>query len=233
MIHHAVILVALLAIASITGCLVPAFYDWTGADQSRPSPWMWYVPAGLTLIAIVCCASMPWIPVQSWPRLPSNLRSHFHLRSLLILTALTALALAIGRSYPPGVSGTLYLLALGAALTSAVRHREHRLPIAVLFGCMILPLAWILGYEQLDLLSPSTVWLAAGIPGFLPMALLASLFRANPHQLGWLAILITAGLITLGLCLIRLGAKPTIAYLLFVLLLSLVSSLALHAAVRA
>ena len=61
---------------------------------------------------------------------------------------------------------------------------------------------------------PSVLWMSAGMPGFFSMALVASLFGSPPRESGWLAILITAAQIAIGLWLIRVGPKPAIAYIL-------------------
>ncbi len=78
---------------------------------------------------------------------------------------------------------------------------------------------------------PSVLWLSAGMPGIF-MLTVFSLFGANPLQSGWFAILITLAQIAIGLWLIRVGPRPAITYLLFLMLSSLMGSLIFDALVR-
>jgi hypothetical protein len=57
----------------------------------------------------------------------------------------------------------------------------------------------------------------AGLPAFLPAALLGRLFNQNMHHAFWLALLLTALEMVIGIWMIRLGPKRTIAYLPLVL----------------
>jgi uncharacterized protein involved in response to NO len=47
--HASTFLFVLILISATCGWFVPAFYDWTGADQSRPSPLMWQVPLAIAV----------------------------------------------------------------------------------------------------------------------------------------------------------------------------------------
>jgi hypothetical protein len=232
LLHAYMILIALILISATCGWLVPAFYDWTGADQSRPSPLMWQVPFAVTVVAILFSVALPWVPLTGWAKTETRPRSQFNLRSLLIFTAIVAVAIAVGMKAPMVVASIGILLAFVAAVRSAILYPERRLPIAALFACLILPFDWILGYKELDNLLPSILWMSFGMPGFFSMAMLAGLFGLPAHESGWLAILITAAQITIGLWLIRVGSKSAIAFMLFVLLSSLMGSLIFNALVR-
>jgi hypothetical protein len=233
LLHAWTFLIALILISATCGWFVPAFYDWTGADQSRPSPRMWQVPLAVAIGAFLFFVALPWIPITGWAKAKSTVPLQFNLRSLLFLTAVAAVAIAIGMRAPMIVGSICLSLALVAAVRSAILNPEQRLPIVALLTCMILPFVWILGYRELDNLMPSVLWMSAGMPGFFSMAIVAGLFGMPPHESGWLAILITAAQIAIGLWLIRVGPKRAIAYILLVMLLSLMGSLIFNALVRA
>ncbi len=63
LLHAWTFLVALILISATCGWFVPAFYDWTGADQSRPSPLMWQVPLAVAIGAFLFSVALPWIPI--------------------------------------------------------------------------------------------------------------------------------------------------------------------------
>ncbi|KAA5539463.1 hypothetical protein FYK55_24325 [Roseiconus nitratireducens] len=225
------LLVALSVASAIGGWLVPAFYDWTGSDQSRPSPLMWQVPLGMVVAAMLLCLILPWIRIRGWSENVAKQPTQFNLRSVMLLTAV--IAFAIGLRYPRGVSIAAHLTVLATTLRWAVAHPTYRLAVAALLGCMFLPFIWLLGDREIDAFLPVLFSIAVGAPGILPMALTSSLFGMNPNEATWLAILFTAAEIAIGTCFIRGGAKRTIAYIVFVVLGSLMGSLILNALVRA
>jgi hypothetical protein len=227
------LLLLLILLGGISGWFVPAFYDWTGADQSRPSPLMWQVPLGVAFVATLFCVSLPWMPITGWTQATLKRPTQFTLRSVLILTAAIAVLIAIGFRFPSVVAGICFVSALAAALRSAILYRETRLPIAALLACMILPYVWVLGYGELHRLFPAILWMSAGMPGFFPAALILRLVGSNLNEGSWVAFIVSAAQILLGLWLIRSGPKRTIAYIHFVMLSSLMGSLLFHALVRA
>jgi len=226
------ILIGWMLIGGLCGWLIPEFYDWTGADQSRSVPLMWQVPLGMSLVAVVFCASLPWLAVTGWAEDCPRRSLQFQLQTLLIGTAVVAVAIAVGTKYPVAVANACFVLSVFAALGAALFCRQWRLPIAALLVCLFMPFVWLFGYEELSnirLLLP----MAAGLPNLLPAALVGYLLGWNLHEGGWVSILLTATQIVVGLGLIRLGTKRTVAYLLFSLLSALMSSLILNALLRA
>src|SRR5690606_2794588 len=98
------ILITLILVSGISGWLIPAFYDWTGADQSRPSPLMWQVPLGVFVVALLFCGLLPWLPMRGWTDDVPRYSLQFQVRSLLVLTAVVAASIAVGMKYPIGVA---------------------------------------------------------------------------------------------------------------------------------
>lgn len=226
------LLIGLMLIGGISGWLIPDFYDWTGADQSRPTPLMWQVPLGVALVGLLVCAALPWLPVIGWSEELPRRRLQFQLPTLLLVTAAVAVAIAAGTKYPLAVANACCALAVLAALWLALRQRPRRLPIAALLGCLFMPFVWLLGHRDLTQFLPVLLMLP-GLPNILPAAFVGQLLGWNLHEGGWISSVITATQIAVGLGLIRLGTKRAVAYLLFSLLSSLMSSLILNALLRA
>ncbi|MEO8494588.1 MAG: hypothetical protein ABI614_05935 [Planctomycetota bacterium] len=98
----------LIGLSFVVGRYVPAFYDWTGSDQSRPSPLILPTAAGLILLWIVACSALPWLPIVD--DRPAALRVgkvQFTIRKLLVMTAVAAVLLAVLRQLPMAVGGGL------------------------------------------------------------------------------------------------------------------------------
>ncbi len=224
------ILVIFVLVSGACGWFVPAFYDWTEADQSRPSPLMWQVPSVLAVGALVLAGGLPWIPISGWDVPETTEVAQFNLRSVLILMSGVAIAIAVGKWAPLVVAFLGLTLALAAAARCVYCYPAFALPVVALCMCMFLPFVWILGSSEF---LRSALWMFPSLPGFFLAALIASLVGASQHNLGWLAILITATQVAIGLWSIRVGPKPAIATIVFVMLASLTGSLLLHALVRA
>ena len=99
---------------------------------------------------------------------------------------------------------------------------------AALLACMILPYAWVVSYKELDRILPAFAVMISGMPAFVPAALIGQLFGQNMRDTTWLTFLLTAMELTIGVLMIRLGPKRTIAYLLLVMQISVLGSLAFH-----
>ena len=98
---------------------------------------------------------------------------------------------------------------------------------------MVSPYAWLVTYDELEIILEGIPVLFAAMPTFLPGLWLGSLASVERQDGPWVAYLLTATEILIGLWIIRLGPKRTLAYLLFVLQLSLISSLVFHALILA
>ena len=140
----------LAAISLLVGLSIPAFYDWTGSDQSRPSPIVNQTAAGLLVVGILICAALPWLPLAKDPVTVAGVKKfQFKLRTMLIVTAVIAAILAI---FP---KASLLLLGngvLGLAVANAgwcwivLRHLRWR--IISLFACMYFPFAWLVRFDD-------------------------------------------------------------------------------------
>jgi hypothetical protein len=224
----------LIAASFLVGWFIPGYYDWTGSDQSRPSPLVAQTALGLLVGAMIIWAVLPWVPVGDNARQTDrSIRFRFTSRTMFLITAAVASVILAITKFPMFVSGGLCALAFCHVVWFWSRFRRKRWPTAALFSCMWLPFVWIIVHEEFEDIFPAVLSMAAGMPGFFPAAMIGRLFGQNLHDVAWLAILLTGVEMTVGTWIIRLGPRCTIAYLVLVLLTSTIGSFGLNALVRA
>ncbi len=220
-----------IAVSLLVGWFIPEFYVWTGSNQSSPSPLLWTVPLWSAIVSAVLCMALPWLPIKtSSSSDTSRTPMRFSVRALLMLTAGVAVAIPLLAKFPLVVSGIVCAGAFAYLIAFCVRNPQHRMAATALVACMIMPFAWLVGYGELDRLLPALVAMFAGMPAIVPAALLSQMVGQPFQESQWLAFLITAFELVIGIWMIRLGLKRTIAYLLLVLHLSAVGSLGFHMA---
>ncbi|WDQ17119.1 hypothetical protein [Rhodopirellula sp. P2] len=213
----------------LVGWLIPSFYAWTDSDQSRPSSLLWKVPLGSSIASLAFCLVLPWLPIRRQASSDAPRTSmRFSVRTLLILTAGVAIAIPLLAKFPLGVSAIVCAGAFAYFIAFCVRNPQHRMAAATLFACMALPYAWVVGYKELGRIFLDLVVMFAGMPAFLPAAMLSQVFGQHFLESQWLAFLLTALELVLGIWMICLGPKRTIAYLLLVMQMSAVGSLGFY-----
>lgn len=224
----------LLIVASLfASWSIPAYYDWTGADQSRPAPAASYTALGLILAATVAWLTLPWLPAAAgFPRGRRAESLRFSTRSLLVVMSAVAIGTALLLKWPSLVGGTFCGLTLCYAVWFGTTHDGKRLPAAALFGCMLLPFTWVATDDVLTTAQPEILRISLSLPALLPTAVLGSVAGQNLHDLEWLGMLLTGAELLVGIWVIRIGPKLTIAYLNLVLLLSTFGSFGLQALAR-
>jgi hypothetical protein len=189
---------------------------------------------GLIVGAIIIWAVLPWLPVaDEVSGKGQTLRVQFTIRKMLLITAVIAFVVVAGTKFPIVVSGGLGLLAVCEVVWFWSRFRQHRWQTTALLACMWLPFVWILADDQLKNISLELLAMAAGMPAFLPAVFIGGLFKQGSHDVLWLTILLTAAEMAVGTGIIRLGPRRTVAYLVFVLLMSTFGSFGLNALMRA
>jgi hypothetical protein len=223
----------LIAASCLVGWFIPRYYDWTGSDQSRSSPLVGQTALGLIVGAIMIWAVLPWVPVaEEVSGAAQSVRFRFTTRTMVLTTAAVAVLIVTFTKFPLVASGGLCAFAFCYVVWFWIRFRQQRLQTTALLACMWLPFVWIVAWDELDY-SFEILWLAAGIPAYFPALMIGSLFGQNPHDAMWLAVLLTGAEMTIGAWIIRLGPRRTIAYIVFVLLMSTFGSFVLHALMRA
>lgn len=219
----------LILASPIVGWFIPGFYEWTDSDQSRPSPLLWRLPLASSIACLAFCMLLPWLPIirkEVEGELRPTLR--FSLRTLLIFATAVAVAIPMLTKFPILISGTVCAGTYLNVIIFSVRHPQHRMASAALIACMILPYTWVLGYGELGRILPVIAMMIGGMPAFIPAAILSRFFGENFHESHWVALLMTSLELLLGLWLIRLGPKRSIAYMLLVLHISVIGSLAFY-----
>ncbi|TWT80192.1 hypothetical protein CA13_16050 [Planctomycetes bacterium CA13] len=225
---------AFIGVSLLLGLIIPGFYEWTGSDQSRPSPLIGQFALGMIIGGVAICLTLPLLPIKSDAPEAENRRPlRFHVRTLLALTAATAICIAALLKFPMIAAS---VLCGGAFIHFAwffARNPQHRWPASTLLACMSLPFVWIISYDELDNILQALLFMAAGFPMLLPSALIVGWFGHNFHESMWLSILLTGAELAIGTWLIGLGPKRTIAYLIVVTVVSVFSSFCFHALVLA
>ena len=226
--------VTLIVVSTVVGWFIPHFYAWTDSDQSRPSPLLWIVPLVAGLAASAFCCSLPWLPI-SFPKSMNEPESknQFGLRTLLWLTTIVAITIPLLVKFPIFTSGVVCAVAFINVVRLAVQNPQSRLPALTLLACMILPFAWVIGYKELNRILTTVLVMTACLPTLFPAAVIGSAFGENFQETYWIALLLTAVELTVGIGLIHLGPKRTIAYSLLVIFISTISSLAFYQLCRA
>ncbi len=126
----------LIGVSLAVGLLIPAFYDWTGSDQSRPSPLIFQTAVGLLLCGIMVCMALPWLSIAYDPPPTHRARKvQFTIRTILVMTAVVALLLVLFRNKPMlAVSGGLNVIAWCYVVRVWILFRSFRWPLSSVVG---------------------------------------------------------------------------------------------------
>ncbi|MCC9601349.1 hypothetical protein LOC67_12405 [Stieleria sp. JC731] len=212
------------------GVLMPAFYDWTGADQSRPAPIVPRLAIGFVVSALIGCVLLPWVPIQQQDRWQAPQKPRFTLQRLLITVTVCAIAFVPLKI----VSLTACVLLLGSAVASACvqakRFAHTRLLTLCLLACIWAPFGWAFApWKDAD---TNIAILLTVSPALLELLYLGSLVGEHAEKLAHFSAIITALKIYLGSLLIRSGPRRGLGYCVATIIVSLMGSFALHALYR-
>ena len=186
---------------------------------------------GLVVAAIIVWAVLPWVPcAEEMPRTDRTLRLRFTTRTMFRVTTGIACFLALAMTFPRMAGGGIWAIAFCHVVWFWSRFPQSRWQTIVLLACMWLPLAWFIAWFQA---TSEFLWISAAGPALFPVVYVGSWFWKNPHDVMWLAVLFTGAEMTIGTWMIRLGPRLTMAYLVFLLLISTFGSFVLYAAMRA
>jgi hypothetical protein len=83
----------IIGVTLVVGRLIPAFYDWTGSDQSRSSPLVAQTAVGVLLCGIIVCLTLPWLPIEFDP--PAADRGGVHAIALCYVVRLCVLCRSV------------------------------------------------------------------------------------------------------------------------------------------
>lgn len=227
----ALIFIIFIVVSLFVGWSIPDFYAWTDSDQSRPSPLLWKVPFGSAVASFAFCLTLPWLPIGSAQS--SNVKRRpirFGLRTLLMFTTIIAIVIGVLVKFPLVTSGSICAASFAYFIWFVIRHARHRMAALTLLACMIFPYAWVVGYDEFDWNIQMLAWIIAALSTFAPAALIGKLAGLHFQEIFWIAFLLTALELTVGIWIIRTGLKRTIAYSLLAMLMSAFGSLTFYQA---
>ncbi|MBC7967244.1 MAG: hypothetical protein H7Z17_15120 [Fuerstia sp.] len=98
---------------------------------------------------------------------------------------------------------------------------------------MFFPYVWLAGYRELGQMMPQILAGMLLLPALLPQLLIGVVLGQRTQESFWIGAMLTAVQMGIGLWMIRLGPKRTIAFLVYSLLASLFGSFFFYQAVRA
>ncbi|MCM2370229.1 hypothetical protein [Aporhodopirellula aestuarii] len=226
--HHRLRLISIsfLAVSSLVGWLIPDFYEWTDSDQSRPSPLLWQVPLGAFLLAAAICVALPWLPITSDARgKETRPPLRFGIRTLLLITTAVAIGLTLFAKFPVVMGGIVCAAMYAYFIGFWIRRPADRWAASSLLSCMILPSMWLISYDEPDRILLVIFGMLAMMPVFLPAMLVSNFLGVHIQDSQWIVFLLVAMELAMGMWVICLGPKRTIAYLLLVALTSSMGSL--------
>ena len=113
-----------------------------------------------------------------------------------------------------------------------VNYRRDRWYCAAMVSCMFLPYVWLIGYREVGGMMPMILARLFTFPALFPTLMISAGLRQHFTELPGIAVLLTAVQLGIGLWMIRLGPKHTIAVLVYSLLASLFGSFFLNGGVR-
>ena len=222
------IAIGLVVLSGVLGLLVHPFYDWTGSDQSRPSPLLWRVPIILAVLCGLFCLAMPWLQISR-----NEVRSfRFKLRDLLIATAGVGLLAVIGSRFPLLVVASVFFFVVVFVVASSICGKHYRTQTATMFCVMYLPYLWLPFHFEFNTEFSELFGMLLGLPGFLPSIFASQMLNQHPSETIWMPPLITSVQMVVGFVLIRVGPRWTLAYFCLLMLGSAIGSLGLNAAMR-
>jgi hypothetical protein len=239
--------IALAVGSALAGWFMREFYDWTGADQSRPAPVVGWIALSIAIADVVMILGLFFLHLCSRqkPSDPSKKNAlqyvsrsggvpKFSLRQLLGAVTMVALLLIIGRLVLPLVIAWIaFASTLAWAIWIGMRNAHTRWRIALILWLQFTPYLWLARKperwnEYLELLG-----MLPALPAFCPSIFLNALFR-YPFQSGqWISVLLSSLTFAIGIWVVRQGPKRSLAYSFIVLTFSIFGSFILHALMRA
>lgn len=238
---------------ALAGWFVPAFYDWTGADQSRWVPVIGWVALAIAVFDLLAIAALfGWHrQVESYTQQrPSSKRTalasdstgrrQFGIRHLLGLSTLVALLITLGRLISPTlVAGLIWFGVVAWGIAVAWRVPRSGWWTGWLVWIQYSPYFWLLGAPNwfAVVLSPLEVFevlgSTIGLPTFFPGAFVGSILSSDIRYTPWVFILSSALSLALGIWLGPERPKRQLALGLILGTCSLFGSFILNALMRA
>lgn len=217
--------------AIIVGFSIPSFYDWSGADQSRPAP-----VVGWVALAIFVADLIAWILIgifafrnRGESVLSDRPRYRFTISHIILLTVVVALMMFLGRATSATVVSWIFnVMVWGFVIWQVVSCGDVRSRVVPLLLCYWGPFVWTLrDISQVEILG-----MIPALPAILPALMVSSLMRVPFQGSVWLLPLISSIELLIGVFVMRRGPWMFLAYLLFILTLAIYGSFGMNAMMR-
>jgi hypothetical protein len=220
------------------GFLVPVIYEWMDEPGSRSRlPAMERGAIAALVLTAAICALVAWLSKLQNDQEPAPRRKlQFSLRGLLAAMTAAAVLVAVARWLDVSwTSGLVALAAFCAAGWSLLSEVAVRWRTGALLACLFFPFVWMIAYSVPFGRTSGLMTAIPFGPGLLPAEIIRSLIDASigPDGSASIAAVIVIAELALGAWLARRGGKLLVAYLILVLAVSSISSLAMHALYRA
>lgn len=226
------------------GWWVPAFYDWSGDNQSRSPAIVGYAFKGFAVACFLTIVALPLFP---------RLRRTDPVLNPLIwpcgrgatgVSLLAGIFVAVAAGLSAFRDATFALIGFGAflyPLLCAVRiglcSPSLRWRIASLYSCLYLPFIWLIANDVVQGIIKQGSWrflpLLPGAPAMLASLLISQITGRHDFLMSITSVIFVGLEIILGLWINQLGARRAAAYQLLLLAISVFTSYALLAMLRA
>jgi hypothetical protein len=221
-------------ISLAVGFAVPVVFEWGEKPAARSRyPALEMAAISLLVVTPAVCALIAWLrkPVEA----PQKQKLQFSLRRMFAITTLMAVVLSAARWLDVAwTSASVTAVALGTLAWSCLQDASVRSRTGALLAGLFFPFAWIVPFnEPFGSTSGLVTALPIG-PAILPAELIRVYLTDGIGVDGMLpiaAVIVIAELL-LGAWLAQRGGKLLVAYVLFLLVVSCLSSLAMHAMYR-
>ncbi|MDX1929675.1 MAG: hypothetical protein SFV81_24325 [Pirellulaceae bacterium] len=221
--------IAIVVVAA--GLLMPEFYAWTGADQSRPAPVVGWIALGILIadgLVFILLVRLHYTHVVKAP--VRFKRWRFSLFHILVATTIVAIFLMLARSTSMQI--TCWALQVAVAcwgIWVAVKFHWTRAWIAWIAILQFAPLLWVFRHASILGPSPELLAIFTGLPSLVPVAFIVPV---NRESLQWLTTFLTTAEFATCVWLSYLGSKRALTGGIVVATLALFSSFVFHALVR-
>ncbi|MCD0462934.1 hypothetical protein [Roseiconus lacunae] len=215
----------LLIVSVVAGVSMPSFYDWTGADQSRPAP---VIPRiGMGLIGGTACfvLLLAWIPIEQRRRWSHFSGGQTSLRWLLVMTTLMAVACIPIPSLQFVFSYSVLAFAIVRTAYVAIKQRYLGCLLLAMAACIWGPFLWAFPDAQM-------LTLFAACPSLMELMCASALSGQHSDHIAFVGIYVTSAKLLFGTWLIQWGPRIGLVYCVVVLNISLAGSFVLHALMR-
>jgi hypothetical protein len=224
--RETLVFLSFIVVSAVAGWGVPWSFEWSNTQQGQVYPRIIRLGIVLMAVGIALCFLLPRLLL---PRQTSELDKQppiwfrFTMRRVMVAMALTVIW--VGSSPQLDVAVCRFnFIGMFCYAGWLLRHNQaDRWAVVALFSCMFLPYLW-LAFDRSLMRMLETPAVIIGFPAFVPQLLIGVVIGQRTVEWFWMGALLTAIQMRVGFWMIQLGPKPTIAFLVYSLVASLLGS---------